>query len=537
MSAPSNVVDTMRDVRIQLKEKKRKKNEADIRVENELLAHSRRKKTINIEDDDDANLRLGLLASRMEFEKRNGAGCCSGGGVTSGAGGSCGIKRYFDADLAKGQGDTQQTMETCINKAEYAEDLGRAWSKWFHANDIPGHKANCPYFKAALKLMLSLPKGVPLPRGLDIDGKYLQSNYEELQAYMAAFKNDWGQYGVTVMCDSWTGPSRMRIINFMVFCNGRMHFHKSVNATGCVQNHQYVLERIRKVVVNDIGNWIRQRAFTKAIMKIADEEDAIEAIEQFGQYSSFRGNFDTQMARDGASRLSPTQWWLSFGGDVGTLQKYALRIVSQCTSSSGCERNWSTFALIHTQVRNRLGYEKLHKLVYVHYNLQLRVQQIEGEMKERELDPCGMMLNATLYDNANPIMDWLTNSRSESEPLLDADDYDEEAAAAYEGDYNNRLPTPTHDLVDPVLIEEPLMRPINKRKTRTVNAPIIEEEDEDEVEEETDDDMEDNGENEELPLDDNAAPRQVSTRRRIKSRKLLDTGITSRTSRKEGKSH
>jgi hypothetical protein len=64
----------------------------------------------------------------------------------------------------------------CLNKAEFADDLGRAWSKWFHANDIPGHKANCPYFKAALKLTLSLPKGVPLPRGLDIDGKYLQSN-------------------------------------------------------------------------------------------------------------------------------------------------------------------------------------------------------------------------------------------------------------------------------------------------------------------------------------------------------------------------
>jgi hypothetical protein len=143
-------------------------------------------------------------------------------------------------------------------------------------------------------------------------------------------------------------------------------------------------------------------------------------------------------------------------------------------------------------VRNRLGYEKLHKLVYVHYNLQLRVQQIEGKMKERELDPCGMMLNATLYDNANPTMDWLTNSRSESEPLLDADDYDEDAAAAYEDDYNNHLPTPTHDVVVPVLIEEPPMRPINKRKTRTVNAPVIEEEDEEVVEAESDDDMEDN---------------------------------------------
>jgi hypothetical protein len=245
----------MRDVRTKSKEEKRRKKEAKIRLEYELMAQNRRKKIIHIDEEDDENLRLGLLASRREFEKSRGAGQGSGdvGTSTSGAGSSGGIKRYFDADLAKGQGDTQQTMEACINKAEYAKELGRAWSNWFHANDIPGHKANYPYFKAALKLMMSLPKGVPLPRGLDIDGKYLQSNYEELQAYMAAFKNDWEQYGVTVMCDSWIGPSRMSIINFMVFCNGRMHFHKSVNATGCVQNHQYVLEQIRKVVVNEIG--------------------------------------------------------------------------------------------------------------------------------------------------------------------------------------------------------------------------------------------------------------------------------------------
>ncbi|KAM0883168.1 hypothetical protein ACQ4PT_031816 [Festuca glaucescens] len=191
---------------------------------------------------------IELLASQRDFEK-----CSGGGGGTSGASSCGGIKRYFDADLAKGQGDTQQTMEAYLNKAEYAEYLVRAWSKWFHANDIPSHKANCPYFKANLKLMMSLPKGVPLPRGIDISGKFLQSNYDDLQEYMAAFKNDWDQYGVTVMCDSWTWPSRMNIINFMFFCNGRMHFHKFVNSTGCVQNHQYVLAQIRKLVVKEIG--------------------------------------------------------------------------------------------------------------------------------------------------------------------------------------------------------------------------------------------------------------------------------------------
>jgi hypothetical protein len=56
-----------------------------------------------------------------------------------------------------------------------------------------------------------------------------------------------------------------------------------------------------------------------------------------------------------------------------TLQGCALRIVSQCCSSSGCEKNWSTFALIHTKVRNRLSYKKLYKLVYVNYNLRIRL--------------------------------------------------------------------------------------------------------------------------------------------------------------------
>jgi hypothetical protein len=49
----------------------------------------------------------------------------------------------------------------------------------------------------------------------------------------------------------------------------------------------------------------------------------------------------------------------------------ALRLVSQCCSSSGCEHNWSTFALVHIKVRNQMSHKKLHKLVYVNYNLGL----------------------------------------------------------------------------------------------------------------------------------------------------------------------
>jgi hypothetical protein len=67
-----------------------------------------------------------------------------------------------------------------------------------------------------------------------------------------------------------------------------------------------------------------------------------------------------------------------FGSDTPTLQNLALRLVSQCCSSSGCERNWSTFALVQTKVRNQLSHQKLHKLVYVNYNLRLRLKDAIG---------------------------------------------------------------------------------------------------------------------------------------------------------------
>ena len=161
------------------------------------------------------------------------------------------------------------------------------------------------------------------------------------------------------------------------------------------------------------------RALTKAMKKMAEPSDFINVIPEIDMYINCRGSFDGMMPHNAASRLTPTQWWITFGEITPLLQKYALRIVSQCTSSSGCERNWSTFALVHTQVRNRLGYEKLHKMVYCHYNLRLRIRQILEDTKEREVDTCGMLMDVSLFDSENPIMDLLTNSMNDSEPVMD----------------------------------------------------------------------------------------------------------------------
>jgi hypothetical protein len=63
----------------------------------------------------------------------------------------------------------------------------------------------------------------------------------------------------------------------------------------------------------------------------------------------------------------------------------------------------------------------------VHYNLKLRIQQYEDDIRnlqdmqtqhEMDSDPYSMLMDAAVFDDRNPIMDWLVNSRSES-PTLD----------------------------------------------------------------------------------------------------------------------
>ncbi|RWV89808.1 hypothetical protein GW17_00048029 [Ensete ventricosum] len=50
------------------------------------------------------------------------------------------------------------------------------------------------------------------------------------------------------MCDSWTRPTRMSIINFLIYYNRRTVFHKSVNASDKIQGGNYIESLMNNVV-------------------------------------------------------------------------------------------------------------------------------------------------------------------------------------------------------------------------------------------------------------------------------------------------
>ena len=233
---------------------------------------------VHLEDEeDDPDMQEALHQSRQEFQFQQKAGPRYERGGGSGSGGGPRLtrsqtqipQRLRDFHLATVSGPRQSRIDTgpWTNKGRSAKErVGKAWAKALHALGIPGRKVDDPYFRAAIietqnqgELMCccnagvcinqnielihcsNAGVGVQLPTGKEIDGKYLDATITEIEKEIEKWKAKWPQHGLTIMCDSWTGVSRNSVVNFLIYSNGMMYFWKSVDATGVVQDHAFLL--------------------------------------------------------------------------------------------------------------------------------------------------------------------------------------------------------------------------------------------------------------------------------------------------------
>ena len=61
-------------------------------------------------------------------------------------------------------------------------------------------------------------------------------------------KSAWPRFGVSIVSDGWTNPTRHPLINFMVSSLNGPFFLKSVNALGQYKDAQYMGELFIKVI-------------------------------------------------------------------------------------------------------------------------------------------------------------------------------------------------------------------------------------------------------------------------------------------------
>ena len=78
--------------------------------------------------------------------------------------------------------------------------------------------------------------GIEAPSPYEIKDKYLDMEYKDMEDYVNLQREKWKTYGCTIMCDGWTGPTKLSIINSMVYCKGNTIFIKSIDASDNIKD-------------------------------------------------------------------------------------------------------------------------------------------------------------------------------------------------------------------------------------------------------------------------------------------------------------
>ena len=94
--------------------------------------------------------------------------------------------------------------------------------------------------------------GIESPSSYEIKNKYLDMEYKDMEDYVNIQREKWKTYGCTIMSDGWAGPTKLSIINFMVYSKGSTIFLKSVDASDKIKDNKYIYGLL-KDVIKEVG--------------------------------------------------------------------------------------------------------------------------------------------------------------------------------------------------------------------------------------------------------------------------------------------
>nr|XP_048323275.1 uncharacterized protein LOC125420644 [Ziziphus jujuba var. spinosa] len=157
---------------------------------------------------------------------------------------------YREAIRASKQSEWERSH---LHKVRYQAEGGESSSRAKPAVQLTQtNKVSSHHFKNLVAGCQQAEPGIEPPTPYEINTKYLDMEYEEIKDHVNKMKAKWETYGCTIMCDGWTGPTRMSIINFMVYSKGSTVFLKSIDASNQIKDHKYIYEQLKKIIL-DVG--------------------------------------------------------------------------------------------------------------------------------------------------------------------------------------------------------------------------------------------------------------------------------------------
>ena len=145
--------------------------------------------------------------------------------------------------------EVQQAKLTHMwNPKKWAMSAKHAIAKFFIYENIPPSKARGHFYQLMIDEIALAGTGFVGPTTYEIGGPLLDDEIEELKEYIELFKKKFDTYGVTIMCDGWSSTTRLSIINFLVYCDGNVVFHRSFNTSDNDKDASYIFTLMDQVV-------------------------------------------------------------------------------------------------------------------------------------------------------------------------------------------------------------------------------------------------------------------------------------------------
>ncbi|KAA8550130.1 hypothetical protein F0562_001814 [Nyssa sinensis] len=229
--------------------------------------------------------------------------------------------------------------------------------------------------------------GLKGPTPYEIGGLLLDDEIEELQEYIEQFKKKFETYGVTIMCDGWSSITRQSIINFLVYCDGNIVFHRSVNTSSYDKDANYIFQLMDQVVEEIGERYVVQMitdnhaAYKKAaVHNILDEAKKVtNFIYNHNRILDIMRNYCTgELIRPGQTRFATNYIALQSILD----QKSGLQIMfsSEDWSKSATSRD-PAGKKVHTSILNPKFWERTKKIVAIHAPIAKVIRMVDGEKK------------------------------------------------------------------------------------------------------------------------------------------------------------
>ena len=80
-------------------------------------------------------------------------------------------------------------------------------------------------------------------------GPLLAKERSHVENLLQPIRDSWNDKGVTIVCDGWTNPQRIPLINFMVVNESGPMFLRSIDGSGEIKDNDFITKHMRDVIM------------------------------------------------------------------------------------------------------------------------------------------------------------------------------------------------------------------------------------------------------------------------------------------------